>query len=77
MTYGPFSPLYLLCSIAGNIAETELALRLALDGTEAVWLTPQGQPLFKIDLAGVVDDEKRVSRYLKMKKAQPGQDAMR
>ena len=53
---------------AGSITETENALRLSLAGVEAVWLSPQGQMLFQIDLAGVVDDEPKLPRYLKVRK---------
>ena len=67
MIHGPSSHLYLPRPTVSDIVETERALWLALDGVEAVWLTSQGHPLFKIDLSGVVDDKKRISRYLKVR----------
>ena len=66
--YGPTSILYLPVTPQSNITATEQALRYALAGTEAVWLSPQGRSLFEIDLAGVVDDERRLPRYLKARR---------
>jgi len=44
------------------------ALERATSGIEATWLTSQGVKVFKVDLSGVVDDEKRVDKYLKVRK---------
>jgi hypothetical protein len=74
MNYGPASILYLPPTPQSDITSAEHALRAALAGTEAVWLTTQGKPLFEIDLTGVVDDGRQKPRYLKMKEAQPDQD---
>ena len=67
MSHGPFSPLYLPRPIE-PLEAAENALRAILGTTEATWLHSQGERLFKIDLAGIVDDEKRVNRYLKVRR---------
>lgn len=49
--------------------DTIRALQLSLkEGESLQWIHSQGGKVFKVDLSGIVDDEKRVNRYLKMKK---------
>ena len=51
-------------------ADTIRALQLSLkEGEKVTWIHSQGVRLFKIDLSGVVDDEKKVDKYIKVKKA--------
>jgi len=51
-------------------ADTIRALQLSLKEDEkATWITSQGSKEFKVDLSGVVDDERKVDKYLRMKKA--------
>jgi len=50
-------------------ADTIRALQLSLkEGEKATWIHSQGSKVFKVDLSGVVDDEKKVDRYLKIRK---------
>ena len=44
------------------------ALQAILGDVEATWITSQGVKVFKVDLSGIVDNEKRMSRYLKVRK---------
>ena len=66
--YGPSSPLYLPRSTQTDVLATEQALLAILGTTEANWLHSQGVKLFKIDLSGVVDDKRKVDKYLKVRK---------
>ncbi len=68
MNYGPSSPLYLPRITQIDVLATEQALLAILGTTEANWLHSQGVKLFRVDLSGVVDNEKKVDRYLKVRK---------
>jgi len=48
-----------------TIRDLQLSLK---EGEKATWLTSQGVKVFKVNLSGVVDDEKRVDKYLKVRK---------
>lgn len=50
-----------------SLQATTEALQAILKDTEAIWLHSQGVKVFKVDLTGVVDDEKRVDKYLKIR----------
>lgn len=66
MIYGPYSPIFFE---RVNTRDNSLnALEAVLSGVEAVWITSQGSKVFRQDLSGVVDDERRTSRYLKVRK---------
>jgi len=65
MIYGPYSPVYFE---RRNTRENPVeALCAILEGVEAIWITSQGSKVFKQDLSGVVDDERRVDKYLKIR----------
>lgn len=51
--------------------DTINALQAILGPTEAIWITSQGSKLFKIDLTGIMDNERKIDKYLKIRKAQP------
>lgn len=68
MNYGPSSPLYLPRNTQTDMQATEQALQAILGTTEAIWLHSQGIKLFRVDLSGIVDNERRVDRYLKVRK---------
>lgn len=68
MNYGPSSPLYLPRNAQTDMQATTEALQAILGPTEAVWLHSNGSKLFRIDLSGIVDDERRVSNYLKVRR---------
>jgi len=53
--------------ILNDTVATLNALQQATDGIEATWITSQGVKVFKVDLSGVVDDEKRLPKYLKIR----------
>ncbi len=67
MNYGPFSSLYIPCNVQTDVLATTEALCAVLGPTEAIWLHSHGVKMFRIDLSGVVDNEKRVNKYLKMR----------
>jgi len=49
-------------------ADTIKALQLILkEGEKVTWIHSQGSRLFKIDLSGIVDDEKPLSNYLRIR----------
>lgn len=49
--------------------DTIRALQLSLkEGEKATWIHSQGSRVFKIDLSGIVDNERRVSNYLKVRR---------
>ncbi len=66
--YGPSSPLYLPRDTQTDVLAAEQALLAILGPTEAHWLHSQGVKVFKIDLSGVVDDKRKVDKYLKVRK---------
>jgi len=64
--YGPYSLVHFECR---NTRDNPIdALSAILGPTEATWITSQGVRIFKQDLSGVVDNERRVNRYLKVRK---------
>lgn len=64
--YGPYSLVYFE---RRNTRQNPIdALQAILGPTEALWITSQGSKVFKVDLSGVMDDEKPVSNYLKVRK---------
>ena len=67
MNYGPSSPLYLPRKVQTDVLATTEALCAILGPTEAIWLTSHGPKLFKLDLSGVVDNERKVDKYLKIR----------
>ena len=68
MNYGPSSSLYLPYNMQTDVLATEQALQAILGPTEAIWLHSHGPKVIKLDLSGVIDNEKRVDRYLKVRK---------
>ncbi len=66
--YGPSSSLYLPCNTQIDVLATEQALLAILGPTEAHWLHSQGIKLFRVDLSGIVDNERRIDKYLKVRK---------
>ncbi len=68
MNYGPSSSLYLPCNMQIDMLATTEALQAILGTTEAHWLHSQGIKLFRVDLSGIVDNEKKIDRYLKVRK---------
>ncbi len=66
--YGPSSPLYLPRCTQTDVLATEQALLAILGPTEAHWLHSQGAKVFRVDLSGIVDNERRVDKYLKVRK---------
>lgn len=66
MNYGPSS--YLPRNAQTDMQATTEALQAILGPTEATWLHSNGSKIFRIDLSGIVDNERRISNYLKVRK---------